>query len=129
MSDASLHKSSKISERSCMDPPQESTSSTSNSDGETHLGGSVNQDVADAESIPDQAQIDDSEIHLTSSNQRQFDSIRWRGQPTQFDTSSRKPAKIEAHFAPQISRTEDGGVQYPMTHMSLPCQKDRGIQM
>ena len=112
-----------------MDPPQESTSSTSNSDGETHLGGSVNQDVADAESIPDQAQIDDSEIHLTSSNQRQFDSIRWRGKPTQFDTSSRKPANIEEHFLPKITRTEDGGVQYSMTHLSLPCQKDRGIQM
>ena len=128
MSDASLHKSCKISERSCMDPPPESTSSTSNLDGETHLGGSVKQDAL-AESIPDQAQIDDSEIHLASSNQRQFDSVRWRGQPTQFDTYSRKPANIEAHFPPKISRTEDGGVQYSLTHWSLPCQKDRGIQM
>ena len=75
MPDASLHKIiknwlSKV--ESCMDPP-ESMSSTSNLDDNTHLR---TQNVTDAESTADQTEIDNSEILLLSSSQRQFDSIR-----------------------------------------------------
>ena len=55
-----------------MDPP-ESMSSTSNLDDNTHLR---TQNVTDAESTADQTEIDNSEILLLSSSQRQFDSIR-----------------------------------------------------